>query len=422
MSPETNKTDAPQRESERPPAPAESKSPTLGDLLEKVVTATEIESRDKLIVQRAELDYKQRLAKLFAKSHCFVDIDKDPEGNWLPEEVSIARAVVKIELGASMGFSPAESMTGIDIIKGRVAIGASLRAARMQRAGYFWPQAVMNNKGCWLPLCFEGKPMLQPTINEEGAVIMGPDGLPVMSQIIVSFTKADAELAGLAAKDNYRKDPSSMYFARAVTRAQRRYGPGVLGVDALDTYEAYDLPSATSPAKEAPAQGSISLDQFKASSDENRGHERTQPNSGPLAPSPASTPQATATPGAEAPTGTVTQPDTAAPAETPQRPTETTLKGESANGGASAGPPVPESAAQPSDRPPADLPDLEDWPDIPEDPWYCIKGVIYHWHPVGEKYEPVAVTAAKAAASAPRRAAVPIESARPGFSFPRGAK
>jgi len=41
-------------------------------------------------------------------------------------------------LGEAMGFSAAESMTGIDIIKGRQAIGANLRATRMQRAGFSW--------------------------------------------------------------------------------------------------------------------------------------------------------------------------------------------------------------------------------------------------------------------------------------------
>ena len=35
-----------------------------------------------------------------------------------------------------------------------------------------------------------------------------------------------------------------MYFARAITRAQRRYAPGVLSLDILSTEEAIDLPAA----------------------------------------------------------------------------------------------------------------------------------------------------------------------------------
>ncbi len=241
------------------------------DLLDQIVASGKLaEERDRLIVARADLDYKQRLAKMFANSGCFVNIDKDQDGKFLPETMSIARAVVKIELGASMGFSPAESMTGIDIIKGRVAVGANLRAARMQRAGYGWPQMICRDEGCWIPLEFQGKPMLQQKVSEDGELVFDSSGKPVMVQVVVSFTKKDADRAGLSGKDNYKKDPSSMYFARAITRTQRRYGPGVLGVDVLDTYEAQDLGPGADRAL-------FSIDALRPSSDENRGHDATEP-------------------------------------------------------------------------------------------------------------------------------------------------
>jgi hypothetical protein len=41
-------------------------------------------------------------------------------------------------------------MTGIDIIQGRVSVGSSLRAARMQRAGYSWDILQLDDKGCRL--------------------------------------------------------------------------------------------------------------------------------------------------------------------------------------------------------------------------------------------------------------------------------
>ena len=59
-----------------------------------------------------------------------------PEVQHVPPEQAIALAFVKIELGASMGFSAAEAMTGIDFVQGRLAVGAQLRGARMQRAGF----------------------------------------------------------------------------------------------------------------------------------------------------------------------------------------------------------------------------------------------------------------------------------------------
>ncbi len=206
-----------------------------------LIGTTHAAERDQMILLRAKLDYAQRLAKMFAFSGCFADI-KDQR-----EDVSIARALVKIKLGESMGFTEAEAMTGIDIIQGRVAVGASLRAARMQRAGYSWPQMIVNDKGCWIPLAFQGAPMMQQKVDERGQAVFD-QGKPVMTQVVVSFDLKDAQLAGLAGKDNYKKDPSSMYFARAITRAQRRYGPGVLGVDILDTYEARDIAAEAAPA------------------------------------------------------------------------------------------------------------------------------------------------------------------------------
>ena len=220
--------------------PAQPEAPQSQALLDKVISDTELQKRDSLIVRRAEFDQKQRLAKMFSTSQCFQDVDKDEDGNWLPPEVSIARAMVKIEMGESMGFTPAESMTGIDIIKGRPAIGASLRAARMQKAGFSWPQMLCTDKGCWMPLCFKGEPMTCPKTDAQGNLALDANGQMVMVQVVVAFAEADAKKLGLIDKKGsmYLKDPSSMYFARAITRAQRRYGPAVLSLDVLDTYEA----------------------------------------------------------------------------------------------------------------------------------------------------------------------------------------
>ncbi len=236
--------------------------------LDSIVSETERAARERLILRKAELDFKQRLAKAFAKSGCFADV------KGLSEEEAIARALVKIELGESMGFSPAESMTGIDIIQGRVAVGANLRAARMAVAGYAWPQMILTNEGCWLPLTHKAHPVMAAKVDGAGNVVTGADGLPVMEQVVISFTKADAQLAGLLGKDNWRKNPRNMYFSRAVTNAQRWYAPHVLKADVLSTEEAMDLAPI---ADAAPIRAAISLDSFKPSTDTNRGHEGANP-------------------------------------------------------------------------------------------------------------------------------------------------
>src|SRR5512146_3195420 len=139
-------------------------------LLDLVVNQTDQQTKDRIIMRREEVSYKKELAKLFADSGCFSDIKGQTK------DESIAKAFVKIEMGESMGFSPAESMSGIDIIQGRVAVGANLRAARMQRAGFAWRFLQMDNKGCALVVYFKGQPMR----NE--------DGTPATA----SFTEEDA--------------------------------------------------------------------------------------------------------------------------------------------------------------------------------------------------------------------------------------
>lgn len=173
---------------------------------------SETASRERLAIRKEELEIKQRYATAFARSGCFADIKGSTQ------EEAIAKALVKIELGEAMGFTPAESMTGIDIIQGRVAVGANLRAARMQRSGYSWRMDQLDEKGCRLTIFRAGEELGTST-----------------------FTLEDATRAGLSGKDNYKKNPRNMYFARAITNAQRWYAPGVLGVDVLSTEEAIDL-------------------------------------------------------------------------------------------------------------------------------------------------------------------------------------
>ncbi len=245
---------------------------TNADLLEQIVSTGAIGERDRILLLRAELDYEQRLSKLFAKSGLFADV------KGVSEEEAIARCFVKIALGKSMGFSAAESLQGIDVIQNRLAIGAHLRAARFQRAGFSWPGMIVRDEGCWIPLFFQNRPMLQQKVSEAGDLVFDANNEPVMVNVVVSYTRKDAERAGLWTKDNYKRMPSDMMFARAITRAQRRYGPGVLGVDVLDTYEAQDL-------RPEPERATLTLDALTPSQDENRGHDATaaQPEAKPEA-------------------------------------------------------------------------------------------------------------------------------------------
>lgn len=179
---------------------------------ETAVTLREDRDVQSLTPEAERFKIEQRMARLFVTSGLFRDI-----AGTTPEQ-AIAQAWVKIALGSSMGFSPAESMQGIDIIQGRPSVGAQLRAARMQRAGYSWKIEQLDNKGCRLRI-FCGEQDLGEAI----------------------FMEEDARNGGLLSKENWKKDPTSMYFARAITRAQRRFAPGVLSLDVVSSEEAIDI-------------------------------------------------------------------------------------------------------------------------------------------------------------------------------------
>ena len=193
-----------------------------------IKTAIQVFESKPIEIQRFEL--QQRSARLFAMSGLFADIKGQS-----PEQ-SIAQAFVKICLGEAMGFNPAESMTGIDLIQGRVAISANMRAARMQRAGYEWDIVQLDDKGCRLRPKYQGKPLMREEVD-------GKTGDVSLVPAEVAFMVEDANRAGLIGKENYKKNPKNMFFARAITNMQRWYAPGVLSANILSTEEAIDLPA-----------------------------------------------------------------------------------------------------------------------------------------------------------------------------------
>lgn len=207
------------------PQPAPQGSPAAdSSVLQAVIKATEGRSPE---VQTFELH--QRQARLFAMSGLFSDI----KGTTVEE--AIARAFVKIDLGESMGLSAAEAMTGIDLIQGRVAISANIRAARMQRAGYDWDILQLDEKGCRLQLKFKGQ------------ILMREDENGKRVPAVISFLESDATKAGLIGKDMFKKYPPNMYFARAITNAQRWYAPGILSINILSSEEAAEIQESPAP-------------------------------------------------------------------------------------------------------------------------------------------------------------------------------
>lgn len=126
-----------------------------------------------------------------------------------------------------------EAMQSVYMVNGRPTVDAQVRAARMKRCGYDWDILEHTDKCCRL------------AIKKNGQYLTREDG----SKAIVEFNESDAKQAGLISKDVWKKYPRNMYFARAITNAQRWYAPEALnGMTMLDPSEVVDI-APSEPAK-----------------------------------------------------------------------------------------------------------------------------------------------------------------------------
>ena len=135
------------------------------------------------------------LSEIFAQSGYFSDAR------------SAAQAAVKILAGRELGVPPIASMTGIDIIKGKVQLSAVLMASVLKRTpGYDYKILDHSDTICRIEFIRNGERLG-----------------------ISKFDVSDAKQAGLLNGDNYKKYPRNMLFARAMSNGCRWYCPEVLG-------------------------------------------------------------------------------------------------------------------------------------------------------------------------------------------------
>lgn len=154
-----------------------------------------------------EFEVMQRMAKAMVASGFFSDT-KD-----------VAQALVKIQAGREMGLPAFASMSGIHIIQSKPVLGANLIATLVKNdPRYDYRIRTCDNNQCVLVWYESGKP-----VGESG------------------FTIAEAQTAGLAGKDNWKKYPSDMLFARAISRGARRYAPGIFGGAPVYTPDEFNL-------------------------------------------------------------------------------------------------------------------------------------------------------------------------------------
>ena len=162
--------------------------------------------------QARPLDFEtlQRISKAMFTSGFFKDVR------------DVSQAIVKVQAGAELGLPPFASMSGIHIIKGKAVLGANVIAtliANDRRYAY----RIKTPPGKEAELC---------------VIEFLEDGQAVGQ---VNFTMQEAQAAGLTGKDNWKKYPSDMLFARAISRGARRYAPGIFGGAPVYTPDEMDV-------------------------------------------------------------------------------------------------------------------------------------------------------------------------------------
>lgn len=134
------------------------------------------------------------------------------ESGYFADAKQAAQAVVKVLAGREMGIGAIASMTGINVIQGRIAIGANLMAAKVKGSGKYDYQVVrLDDTGCEIAFLQQGK--------ELGHSI---------------FTAEDAKRAGTgklvapgASADMLTRFPRNMLFSRAMSNGVRWFTPDV---------------------------------------------------------------------------------------------------------------------------------------------------------------------------------------------------
>ncbi len=129
-----------------------------------------------------------------------------------PDLKSHAQAVVKVMVGKELGMSPFQSVTCIYMVNGKPEISARGVASLIAKHPLYSYRIIKATK----EICeIEFYDKSDTNGNENNKVGM------------VSFSITEAQEAGLLGKDNWKKYPSDMLFARALSRGCRRYAPGI---------------------------------------------------------------------------------------------------------------------------------------------------------------------------------------------------
>ena len=156
----------------------------------------------------------QELGRVFYESGMFPDIR------------SAAQAIVKIQAGSELGFSPIYSMAKIYIVGGRVMVGSEALGAMVKRSGrYDYRVVKLTDTECELMFTEGGF-----TLNGLGLKAR-PEGFTVNGQDVYlsRFTMEDARRADLVQPNSgWYKWPRAMLMSKALSQGARIVCPHMI--------------------------------------------------------------------------------------------------------------------------------------------------------------------------------------------------
>ena len=136
---------------------------------------------------------QMQMAKAFKESGLFPDLKSE------------AQAIVKIQAGKELGIEPFASIQGVNIVLGKPVMSANLQAGLIKKSGkYNYKMIEHNEQVCKLEFYEKWGDTWQVLGSSE-------------------FTIKEAQQAGLAHKDNWKKHAKNMLFARAMSNGAKWY-------------------------------------------------------------------------------------------------------------------------------------------------------------------------------------------------------
>lgn len=136
-----------------------------------------------------------------------------------------ANVLLVLELGRSLGIEPITALSSISVVKGRPTMSAELMRALIQRAGHRFRIRISTATHCHI----------------EAARREYPDDTSDFT-----YSLEDAQLAGLAGSETYKKHPKAMLLARCTTMTARAvFADVIAGI----SYTPDELDEPVAPAR-----------------------------------------------------------------------------------------------------------------------------------------------------------------------------